>query len=81
MSDNNNEINSEDNISKLMNLLTKCKEVMNIQKTTIKTLNETIDIFNQIIELKDDTIDRQLQMLQLMELKLKEFGVELGSTI
>ena len=54
------------------------KETINTQKATINTLVETNSIYSKIVDIKDQTIDKQLQMLQIMELELKELGYPLG---
>lgn len=60
------------------NIIIKQQDTIKNLFETVNTLNETIDTLNEVIDLKDQTMDKQLQMLQLLELKLKEFGYELG---
>ena len=54
------------------------KETIEIQQKTINSLKETNSIYSKIVDIKDQTIDKQLQMLQIMELELKELGYPLG---
>ena len=68
-----------DDFEHYLNILAQTQQIIDLQKSTIDTKSDTIKLLNEVIELKDQTIDKQLQMLQLMELKLKEFGYELGS--
>ncbi len=62
------------------NIIGVQKETINTQQETINTLMETNSIYSKIVDIKDQTIDKQLQMLQLMELKLKELGYPLGDS-
>jgi hypothetical protein len=64
----------------LINLLERSKEVIKSQSEIINSQLALFKDLETIIEFKDKTIDTQLQMLQTMELKLKEFGINLGDS-
>jgi hypothetical protein len=78
MTDNLNSL--ENSLIELINLLERAMKVIDQQKNLIEDLGSINKNYNEIIKLKDQTIDKQLQMLQLMELKLKDFGIELGES-
>ncbi len=55
----------------------KLSTVAREQTKMIDKLIELTEILNNIIDTQDRTIDTQAQTLQLLELKLKEFGFTL----
>lgn len=71
MSNNEEYIEEPSNITKIVNLFKRSEKIIIDQENTIKDLQE-------IITIKDKTIGKQLLMLQMMELKLREFGINFG---
>jgi ABC-type Na+ transport system ATPase subunit NatA len=67
----------ENEIIRLTNLLERSLKVADKQKENIEDMIELNRLLNKIIEIKDEIIDKQLQMLQILEIKLKDFGYEL----
>lgn len=69
-----------DRLQQILNILNSAKEVITSLNNTIEIQSDTINNLNKVISLKDQVIDQQLQMLQLMELKLREFGFKFDAS-
>jgi uncharacterized coiled-coil protein SlyX len=69
-----------DDFQEIIDLFNKSKEVIISQRSVITMQSETVITLTEALDLKDQTIDKQSQMLQLLELKLKDLGFSLGES-
>lgn len=74
-------MDKEENTKQLISLLERLLTVAKKQKNLLKEVMEVNKILEETIRIKDETMDKQLQIIQILELKLKDFGYELGDTI
>ena len=64
----------------IVELFDRAVNIIDLQRNTLSVQTTVIEGLKEVIDIKDQIIDKQLQTLQLLELKLKEFGVELGDS-
>ena len=64
----------------IVELFDRAVNIIDLQRNTLSVQTTVIEGLKEVIDIKDQIIDKQLQTLQLPELKLKEFGVELGDS-
>ena len=64
----------------IVELFDRAVNIIDLQRNTLSVQTTVIEGLKEVIDIKDQINDKQLQTLQLPELKLKEFGVELGDS-